>query len=226
MVPIVYWWATYTLRGVAWLVVRWEAKGRERVPMEGPLIVACNHLNNADPAFVGAGLARRRVRYMAKVELFKFPFGVIPRLYGAFPVRRFDADVGALLAAERILRQDGALGMFPEGTRSRTGYIGQPHPGTAMIALRSGATVLPCALTGTEVLKNPLNVLRRPLITFTVGDPIQVERVRKPTEEQVTQLTQQIFSAITAMLPPRYLAPYTETQGAEAAEDGGDRPGE
>jgi len=226
MVPVFYWWATYTLRGIAWTVARWQVTGRERVPVDGPLIVACNHLNNADPPIVGAGLASRRLRYMAKVELFKLPFGVIPRLYGAFPVRRFDADVGALLAAERILRQGGALGMFPEGTRSRTGYVGKPHPGTAMIALRSGATVLPCALTGTEVLKNPMNLLRRPVITFTVGDPIAVERVRKPTEDQVTQLTQQIFSAITAMLPPRYLAPYTEAEGAEIAKNGGDSPGD
>jgi 1-acyl-sn-glycerol-3-phosphate acyltransferase len=211
---------------VLWILARWRVTGRERIPMQGPLIVVCNHLNNADPPIVGAGIARRRLRFMAKIELFKLPFGLFPRAYGAFPVRRFDADVAAMLNAERILRNGGVLGMFPEGTRSRTGYIGKPHLGTAMIALRSGATVLPCAITGTEVLRNPLNVLRRPVITFTIGEPVQLERIKRPSEEQVMQLTDQIFSAITAMLPPKYLPPYTGAEANEAADDGGDHPGD
>jgi 1-acyl-sn-glycerol-3-phosphate acyltransferase len=116
--------------------------------------------------------------------------------------------------------------MFPEGTRSRTGYLGKPHPGTAMIALRSGATVLPCAITGTEVLKNPLNVLRHPRITVTIGEPIALEAVRRPSEEQVNELTERIFSAIKALLPPKYLAAYTGSEGAAQEHDGSDPPGQ
>lgn len=225
-----YWWATTTLRGLLWLVARWEVRGREHVPMEGPLIVVANHLNNTDPPILASGIARRRIRYMAKIELFKYPLGIIIRLFGAFPVRRFDADVGAMLNAERILRHGGVLGMFPEGTRSRTGYLGRPHPGTALIALRTGATVLPCAITGTEQIRSPFVVLRRPRITITIGTPLAIERVKRPTEAQVSALTERIFGEIRAMLPARYAGPYTGSdsagEGQAVTAHGGDHPGE
>lgn len=221
--PPFYWTCTYLLRGLLWVVVRWEVTGRENVPPSGALIVVSNHLNNADPPILGAGIARRRVRFMAKVELFKMPFGAIIKLWDAFPVRRFDADLGAMLNAERILKHGGVLGMFPEGHRSRTGYMGPVHPGTAMIALRSGATVLPCAMTGTEKLRNPLALLRRPRFTVSIGEPIALEPVRRPSEEQVSDLTRRIVEAIHAQLPPQYVAPYT---GIEGEGEGSHGPGD
>ncbi len=220
-VPPFYWSLTLLLRGVLWVVVRWEVTGRENIPSEGPLIVVSNHLNNADPPIIGAGIARRRIRWMAKIELFKNPFGLIIRAWGAFPVRRFDADLAAMLNAERILKRGGAIGMFPEGTRSRTGYMGPPHPGTAVIALRTGATLLPCAITGTERLKNPLVVLRRPRFTFTIGEPIRVDAVRRPTEAQVSELTDRIYETIKALLPESYRPPYTGSQGTATEEPRG-----
>jgi 1-acyl-sn-glycerol-3-phosphate acyltransferase len=212
-VPPFYWGCTYLLRFLLTVIVRWKVIGRENVPPSGAVIVVSNHLNNADPPILGAAIAKRRVRFMAKIELFKMPFGAIIKLWDAFPVRRFDADLGALLTAERILKKGGVIGMFPEGTRSRTGYIGEPHPGTAVIALRSGATVLPCAITGTEGLRNPLILLRRPRFTIRIGEPIRLEPVKRPTEEQVSELTTRIFDAIKSQLPPQYLPPYTEKEG-------------
>ncbi len=225
-VPPFYWSLTRLLRGVLWVVVRWEVTGRENIPAEGPLIVVSNHLNNADPPIIGAGIARRRIRWMAKIELFKNPFGLIIRAWGAFPVRRFDADLAAMLNAERILKRGGVIGMFPEGTRSRTGYMGPPHPGTAVIALRSGATLLPCAITGTERLKNPLVLLRRPRFTFTIGEPITLTPVRRPTEQQVSELTGRIYDSIKALLPESYRPPYTGSEGTAPGEPRGpDNPG-
>jgi len=223
--PAFYWWATYTLRFVLVVLSRWKVTGRERVPRTGALIVVSNHLNNADPPILAAGIASRRVRYMAKIELFKWPFGIVPRLYGAFPVRRFEADLAAMLNAERILKRGEVLGMFPEGTRSRSGHLGEPHPGTAMIALRAGAHILPCAVTGTEVLRNPLNVLKKPRIRVTIGEPIPVEKVRRPTEEQVSELTARVFGEIQKLLPREYLPAYTESADAGKASDGSDSQG-
>lgn len=220
--PAFYWACTYLLRFLLWTIVRWQVTGRENVPASGAVIVVSNHLNNADPPILGAAIARRRIRWMAKVELFKMPFGAIPRLWDAFPVRRFDADLAAMLNAERILKRGGVLGMFPEGTRSRTGYMGEPHPGTAMIALRSGATLLPCAITGTEKLRNPLVLLRRPVFAVRIGQPIALEPVRRPTEEQVSELTGRIVEAIASQLPPSYVRPYT---GSQAGGDTSDGPG-
>lgn len=223
--PPFYWGCTYLLRGLLRVVVRWDVTGRENVPMSGAVIVVSNHLNNADPPILGAGIARRRIRFMAKVELFKMPFGAIIKLWDAFPVRRFDADLAAMLNAERILKRGGVLGMFPEGHRSRTGYMGPVHPGTAMIALRSGATVLPCAMTGTEKLRNPLVLLRRPRFSVSIGEPIRLEPVRRPTEEQVSDLTRRIVEAIQVQLPPAYVAPYTGNEG-EGESNGSSHPRE
>jgi 1-acyl-sn-glycerol-3-phosphate acyltransferase len=234
----VYWGATYALRALLTLLTRWRVKGRERIPTQGGLIVVSNHLNNGDPPILGAGIAKRRIRFMAKIELFKYPFGVVPRLYGAFPVRRFEADMGALMAAERLLKRGEVLGMFPEGTRSKTGKIGKPHPGTALIALRTGATVLPCAMYGTERLGNPLNILRYLRMGVNIGQPIPVEQVKRPTQDQVDQLTERLFAAIVAQLPDDYRGGYLDTYtgkqappaeaelAATQAANGTDHPGE
>lgn len=228
--PAFYWVSTSGVRLLLVLLVRWRVMGRERVPRTGGFILASNHLNNADPGILGAAIARRRIRFMAKVELFRYPFGVIPRLYGAFPVRRFESDARALLQAERLLRDGQVIGMFPEGTRSRTGYLGSPHPGTGIVALRSGAPVLPCAVTGTEILRNPLRLVFRPRFTVTIGEPLVFEPVRRPNETQVRDATDRIFSAIAAMLPPKYLPPYTgdrdDVAGSEQSDAGGDPPGQ
>jgi cytidylate kinase len=221
-VPPFYWACTYLLRAILVVVARWKAPGRENVPESGALIVVSNHLGNADPPIIGAAIASRRVRWMAKIELFHGVFGVLCRLWGAFPVRRFEADVAAMLNAERILKRGEVLGMFPEGTRSRDGLMGRPHPGTALIALRSGATVLPCAVSGTEVLKHPKLLMRKPRVTVSIGQPILVEKVRRPSEQQVTELTERIYAAIQALLPAEYLAPRpaTETDAHESTPGG------
>ncbi len=211
--PAVFWGATYALRALLTLVVRWKATGREHVPAAGGVIFAANHLNNADPPILGAAVARRRLRFMAKVELFKLPFGVIPRMYGAFPVRRFGSDARALLTAERLLKDGQALGMFPEGTRSRTGRLGRAHPGTALIALRTGMPVVPCAITGTEILANPLRLALRPRFGVTIGKPLQVEARRRPTADEIAEASEAILAAIRGLLPPEYLPIYTDLDG-------------
>jgi 1-acyl-sn-glycerol-3-phosphate acyltransferase len=220
-VPAFYWGLTHVVRFALMTLTHWKAEGRERVPLEGPLIIVSNHLSNTDPGILSAGVLGRRIRYMAKIELFESRIGFLIKLYGAFPVRRFEADVGALLTAERILRANGVIGMFPEGHRSRDQLFARPHPGTAMIALRSGATVLPCAIIGTEVLKNPLRLVHRPPIAVIAGEPIHLAAVRRPTEAQVRELSERIYTEIRTLLPDRYTHPYTEKEGVVSI-DGGD----
>jgi 1-acyl-sn-glycerol-3-phosphate acyltransferase len=125
------------------------------------------------------------------------------------PLRRFEADIGAVLASERLLRQGGVLGMFPEGTRSRTAILQDFHPGTATLALRTGAQILPCSIVGTNKLKNLRAFFTRPRISVRFGPPIPVERVKRPTPEQVSALTAEINSAIRSLLPVEYGGTYT-----------------
>jgi 1-acyl-sn-glycerol-3-phosphate acyltransferase len=217
-----YWACTYLLRFLLTVLVRWKVTGRQNVPEIGSFIVVSNHRSNVDPPVLGAAIAKRRIRFMAKVELFKMPMGIIVKLWDAFPVRRFDADLGAMLTAERILKHGGAIGMFPEGTRSRTGLLGTFHAGTAVIALHTGATVLPCAMVGSEDLTSPLKILKRCRVSVAIGEPIVLEAVRRPTEAQVSELTARIQSAIVELLPESHRRFYTEEEGGGTEDGAGD----
>ena len=126
--------------------------GGERIPRSGPAIIAPNHKNFFDVFFVGAA-TRRRVRFMAKIELFKGPLGWLLLRVGAFPVRRGEADGEALETARVILADGGLVVVFPEGTRvERPDALGSPHHGAGRLAVQTGAPIIPTAITGTSHL--------------------------------------------------------------------------
>ena len=150
------------------------AIGRERLVVEGldllpdrpGVILASNHLSFADPVLLAMVVHRmigRRVRHMAKAEAVAIPvFGALLRDYGGFGVRRGRPDREAYRMANEVLAGGDWLGLAPEGTRSRTGTLGEPKPGVALLALRSGAEVVPVALWGTEALWPVGALLPRP----------------------------------------------------------------
>ena len=126
--------------------------GGERIPRSGPAIIAPNHKNFFDVFFVGTA-TRRRVRFMAKTELFKGPLGWLLLRWGAFPVRRGEADAEALETARAILADGGLVVVFPEGTRvERPDTLGSPHHGAGRLAVQTGAPIIPTAITGTSHL--------------------------------------------------------------------------
>jgi 1-acyl-sn-glycerol-3-phosphate acyltransferase len=222
-VAVFYRVCTWLMRAVVWTFGRYEVVGAARMPRHGPLIVVANHLNNADPPLLGASLPRR-IRFMAKQELFDSPVGWVVRGFGAFPVRRFEADLRALRQAERILKEGGVLGMFPEGHRSRAGGMGPAQPGTALIALRSGAPLLPVAITGTEAITTPLVLLRKPRIRVVVGEPFTLPATRRITAEQVQAGADAIMRRIAALLPQRYRGVYAGEGQAKTAGNTGETP--
>lgn len=199
---------------------RYQVTGKERVPRSGPLIVVANHLNNADPPLLG-GAIPRRLRFMAKQELFDGRFGFIMRWYDAFPVRRFEADMAALRQAGVILKEGGALAMFPEGHRSHGEGMGEAFPGTALIALRSGATLLPVAITGTERITTPKVLLQHPPIRVTIGEPFTLPPADRIGKEQVQAGTEEIMRRIAALLPPSYRGVYSEGRAGRGANAAG-----
>ncbi len=198
-------------------VRKFEVVGRERVPMEGPLIVACNHLNNADPPMIAIAIPRYPT-YMAKQEMINWPIlGPAFRIFGAFPVRRGEADRAAMRAATEVVRSGAMLVMFPEGTRSRTGGLTRGHSGTAVIALRTGVPILPVAITGTERIGWPwifLKPLCVPHVKVTIGEPFLLPPVDHVTGEAAAQATDLIMRRIAALLPPRYRGVYGDGEGA------------
>ncbi|WP_010650699.1 lysophospholipid acyltransferase family protein [Oceanobacillus massiliensis] len=122
--------------------------GKENVPSKGPVIICSNHISNLDPPVVGI-TSPRDIHFMAKGELFEKPFlGKLLIGIQAFPVRRGLADRNALRRGLEILKDGETLGLFPEGTRSKTGELGKPLAGAGFFALRSKAAIIPCAIIG------------------------------------------------------------------------------
>ena len=145
----------FGLYSVYFRIGGWRIHGRENVPMSGPVIIAPNHKSLLDPPLVGSTLPRLATT-MGKVELFeKEHFGLrvlgkVIQHMGTFPVKRFSADRRAIRRALQVLADDGALVIFPEGTRTRDGELGPSELGIAHIAHKSKAPIVPAYLKGTE----------------------------------------------------------------------------
>jgi 1-acyl-sn-glycerol-3-phosphate acyltransferase len=160
--------------------------GAERIPRDGPVIIAPNHKSFWDSFFIALA-TRRHVRFMGKTELFTGPKGRLLVGLGAFPVRRGTSDAEALETARIVLRQGGVLALFPEGTRIRDpDALGEPRTGAGRLALETGATLVPAAISGSERLfLGPLPKPRRVRIAF--GEPICVDE-DVPTRETAREL--------------------------------------
>ncbi len=130
------------------LLFRLEGHGQAHIPATGPVLLVANHSSLLDPPLVG-GMSPRRMNFLAKAELFRIPlFGGLIRRLGSRPVRREGADAGALRTALRVLREDGVLLVFPEGTRGPEGVLREPKGGAGMLAVLSGAPVVPAYVRG------------------------------------------------------------------------------
>jgi 1-acyl-sn-glycerol-3-phosphate acyltransferase len=145
--------------------------GGERVPSEGPLIVASNHSQYADPVLVCVAVPRR-LQWMAKKQLFVFPFRKFFEFIGSFPVDREGGGRAAIRAALAYLAEGWALGIFPEGTHRGTGSAREAKSGVVVLAVRGGASVLPVYVGR---LPGPLSRLRGEKLHIFVGEPIQLD---------------------------------------------------
>lgn len=191
----------------------WEVKGKENVPREGPLLVVANHMTNLDPPLLSVSLGRYAM-FMAKDGLFRSKLAsYFIRGLGAFPVYRDGMQREALLAAEQVLNSGYALCIFPEGMRSRTGQLRQAFPGSALIAIRTGAPVLPVAITGTEAIKGMV-WLRRPRLTVTFGKPFHLPPPGGNNNRD--KCAEYMMERIAELLPPGYRGVYAQT-GTEQA---------
>lgn len=183
--------------------LRLTIEGKEHVPMKGGCIIACNHTLGPDYVILGYA-APRQVYYMAKAEIFAYhPW--VARLVtdlGAFPVRRGKGDGDAIKQAIDVVRAGHALGMFPEGTRSRTGALQPAKTGVARIALGSGASIVPAVVINSEpVLRDWLKFQRRPHVIIRFGPPLTTcGNPQYPAD--VARTTNTMMCAIAQLLPP------------------------
>lgn len=211
LLPVVYWASTGLMRLLLRTFARWEVVGHERVPPSGPVILVSNHVHIVDPPLVAAS-SQRRVHPMAKRELFEVPLiGWWFWAWGAFPVRRFSGDMGALRVARNYLRNNEVVLMFPEGTRSRGAGMRAALPGAAMVAVLAKAPVVPVAITGSRIAIPGVfwqwALGRRPYIRVEFGEPFALEGLRADSKG-AELATDAIMRRIAAMLPEAYRGAY------------------
>ncbi len=180
-------------------LISFRARGQhsERVP-NGPVILAPNHASFMDHFFTGAFI-RRRVQFMGKSQLFSGIGAWIFSHGGVFPVRRGAQDEDAFITAFRILDRGGAVVMYCEGGRSRTGKIAdEARPGIGRLALESGVPIVPVAILGSYQVRN-WKRLQFPKVIVRYGEPFRFDAVKEPTRDQQQQAADLILERIRTL---------------------------
>ncbi|HEY1689892.1 MAG TPA: lysophospholipid acyltransferase family protein [Solirubrobacteraceae bacterium] len=182
----------------AYTLLRTRSLACENVPGQGAVILAPNHFSFMDHFLMGCFL-RRKVRFMAKSQLFKRPMQFIYSHGGVFPVRRGARDEETFITAETILKRGGAITMYCEGGRSRTGKLAeQAKPGIGRLALHTGVPIVPIAIHGSSRVRN-WKRLRFPAITVQYGEPMRWESIEDPSREQQQAVAEAVLNEIKRM---------------------------
>ena len=173
-----------------------------RIPMEGPLIISTNHINSLDAPVGFSHLHPRPLTAFVKAETWdnwfmRFLFNA----WDAIPIRRGEVDFEAFRLAEEALKKKKIVIVAPEGTRSRHGRLNQGYPGIALLAIRSGAPILPVVFYGNEKIKD-LRPGKRTKMVIKVGEPYKLNlNDRMLSKDNRKQITDEIMYEIARILP-------------------------
>jgi 1-acyl-sn-glycerol-3-phosphate acyltransferase len=172
-----------------------KVEGLENIPEAGGFILCCNHMSMVDPVYLAVSIRNRRVRFMAKAEVFSTKIlGPIARGVGAFPVDRGHSDLNAVRTSLKILSEGHPLGIFPQGTRSKGNVRTPMLGGVSMIAMRAGVPVIPAYIHG------PYKLLRKSYIR--IGKPVDLAPFgRRFDADTMGKVTQAIDDAVWSMAP-------------------------
>jgi 1-acyl-sn-glycerol-3-phosphate acyltransferase len=193
---------------VKWLLGGGRVAGLENVPTSGPYIMVSNHNSNLDPPFIGEAIGRhtgRPIHFMAKEEIRHWPLvGWLARSSGVFFVRRGETDRAAQRIALGHLAAGRPIGIFPEGTRSRDGVLREPRAGVALLAIRSGAPLLPVGITGSgKIFPGRSRWPHRTRVEIKIGEPFRLPH--QPTghldRTALDEGTERVMREVAALLP-------------------------
>lgn len=193
--------AALLIRGLAQLFFRPRVRGRQNIPLTGPVLVAPIHRSNLDFAFT-LFISPRKVFFMAKDSLFEVPvLGAALIQLGAFPVKRGTADREAMRSAEEVLTGGHALILFPEGTRKYGPHVEPLHDGAMFIAARTGAVVVPVGIAGTDrALPDGAKFPRPVKVHVVVGTPIApLHFAGRASRSQIAEKTEELRSSLEAV---------------------------
>lgn len=209
------WFITTLLKIYFRFTLRMDAGEMKKIPMQGPLIVISNHTGQIEVPVLVTLLQPRKISGWGKVEAFdnaflRWVFGT----WGIIPIRRGEADIKALKDALRALQDGCFFGIAPEGTRNKTGVLIRAHPGTVILALRSGVPVLPVAHWGGEVFLANLKRFKKTDFHIRVGEPFHIKVEGKVTGEIRQQIADEMMYRIARMIPAEYRGEYADLSKA------------
>lgn len=205
------------VRGVVGLLLRLlsrlEIDGLEHIPSQGPYLLLTNHLHWLDPPALAVAFPHRAYVFAAEKWERHWLLGPFFRSLDAIFVIRGEVDRKALRRALAILEGSCVLGMAPEGTRSKTGGLQRGRSGAAYMALRTGAPLVPTAITGQEQVFPSLRRLRRATVHVVFGPPFEPPPVEgKASAAQVHGFAEEIMYRMAAMLPAEYRGVYSDVE--------------
>jgi len=182
----------------------------DKLPMEGPFILICNHVSSFEVPPLRTLVHPRRIRAFAKAEAWdQKVMGWLLDQWESIPIKRGESDVAALRTSLQVLRDGGILAIMPEGTRSGDGKLGRGNPGITVIALKSGCPIVPMAFWGVEKAKANAKRFRRTGFHFRVGDPFHLEPPEgKPSREDRQRMADDAMRHIAELLPEEYQGMY------------------
>jgi 1-acyl-sn-glycerol-3-phosphate acyltransferase len=198
------------------LVYRIEKESLAGFPRTGPLIVVGNHTGQVEAPIFYSLLYPRHMSALAKVENWRNPFlAIIFRIWEIVPIRRGEGDAQAMKKSLAALDRGYIFGVAPEGTRSQTRGLGRAQPGVALLALHSGAPILPVAHWGSENLGSNLKRLRRTDFNIRVGKPFKLDAAGLRVDRRLRQkMADEIMFQVAELLPPEYRGLYTDFTAA------------
>ena len=196
--------------------MRIDDRAVSSVPMRGPLILAMNHINWLDAPVGFSYLHPRPLTAFAKVETWNNALmGFLFNTWGAIPINRGTIDTTAFKKGEEALKEGKIIAIAPEGTRSDDGKMNAGFSGIAVLALRTGAPILPFAFYGNEKYKENIRQRRRTNMTLVAGEPFRLKPVTGTPDKQTRQaLTDAIMYEIARLLPEDYRGTYANIDPA------------
>jgi 1-acyl-sn-glycerol-3-phosphate acyltransferase len=204
-----YYFFRFLISLLASLFLRRQVLSKGNMPQHTGCIVVANHLNLLDSPILGVSLGRR-VYFMAKEDLFHSRIiGWMAKQFGAFSVAKGRLNRRAGRTALQLLANGQALIIYPEGKRSDDGKLGQAYSGAALLAVKSGAPIVPVGISGTRQLIGKKWFLKRPKITLNIGQPFTLSASHdKLNQEETAHLTHEIMMQVATLLPSDYRGRY------------------
>ncbi len=214
MNTFLYWLTTSAVRIFTRVTCRIDAPNLDKIPMKGPAIIIVNHTGQIEVPLLYGNLQPRPMTGWAKAETWadNWFLNWIFNIWVIIPIRRGEADIGALKQALRAINDGYIFGLAPEGTRNKTGRLRRALPGAVIVALHSGAPIIPVAHWGGEVFLSNLKRFKRTDFHIRVGEPFKLNVSGiKVTSEIRQQLVDEMMYQLAALMPAEYRGEYSDS---------------